>query len=441
MSDDFEDLLKRWLRERGTTDRSAIRALAGNVAVLPPRRRRGFSPLARAAVVLVAIALGAVILAPRFGSVGGPAGAPTWNKELARCGASLETAFDVFSMDRARDYHLHLPAMLLSPELDVDTPAFVVVYAGMQPFSGGGAAPPPGQTFAPRTLDPGHHDVCILVGYDAATAELNVYENVDTTGLREAVESGEPLGTPGPTTSTAQPPGGTTPEPGPPWAADPATALDCDGPPAPIGPEPFVPSPAAPDPGRAIDLWLARTHDIVVAFPRAGFSVVEESGSWDLYGVRAGGRTRAVVVLERAPGGSSWSVVGVASCDPSEFDSSTPLGFEITIWEGPTGSAIPTTTIREVADCYGGTQLTYNGRLYVWDPTLGTSGAYDPATLEGTFSVTPLVPSEATKTLFEEGGRVLYEAPDGSALYIGTTAGVQRWPHVIGDEVVRTDCN
>ena len=210
MSDDFEDLLKRWLRDRAGNDRSALQALAGNVAALPPRRRRGFSPLASAAIILVALALGAFILAPRFGSVGGIAGgtptngeAATWNLELGRCGASLASALAVFPMEHARDYQLHLPAMLLSPELDVDDPAFVVVYEEMQPFSVGGAAPPPGQTRAPRSLDPGHHDLCVLVGADAATAELSIYSNVDTTGMRAAVESAEPFGSSSPSTEPA----------------------------------------------------------------------------------------------------------------------------------------------------------------------------------------------------------------------------------------------
>jgi hypothetical protein len=333
MSDDFEDLLKRWLRDRAGNDRSAIRALAGNVAALPPRRRRGLSPLASAAAILVALALGAFILAPRFGSVGGSAGgtptngeAATWNLELARCDASLATALAVFPMEHARDYRLHLPAMLLSPELEVDDPAFVVVYGEMHPFGVGGAPPPPGQTRAPRSLDPGHHDLCVLVGADAATAELNIYGNVDTTGMRAAVESTEP------------------------------------------------------------------------------------------------------------------SVSSAPSTEPAA-DASTPLGFEITIWSGPAGSAVPTTRIREVADCYGGRQLTVDGRLYVWDPTGGASGAYDPATLEGTFSTTAFVPSSATLTAFREGARQLYLAPDGSAVYVETPDTVQRWPHVIGDEVVRTDCN
>jgi hypothetical protein len=200
-------------------------------------------------------------------------------------------------------------------------------------------------------------------------------------------------------------------------------------------------SPAASDPGRAIDLWLARIDGLAVAFPRAGFTLIEESGPWDLYGVRAGERTRAVVVIERAAGEGAWTVVAVATCDPSEFDPNTPLGVDITIWSGPAGSAIPTTSIQEVADCYGGSQLTVNGRLYVWDPSGGESGAYEPAMLEGTFSTTAFIPSTATLTAFREGARQLYLAPDGSAAYVETPDSVQRWPHVIGDEVIRLDCN
>ena len=40
MSDDLEDLLKDWLRERGATDPSTVRAAADRVATFPPRRRR-----------------------------------------------------------------------------------------------------------------------------------------------------------------------------------------------------------------------------------------------------------------------------------------------------------------------------------------------------------------------------------------------------------------
>jgi hypothetical protein len=70
MSDDFEDLLKRWLRDRAGNDRSALQALAGNVAALPPRRQRRLGPLVSLAASIVVL-LGLLVFAsPRFGGVG-----------------------------------------------------------------------------------------------------------------------------------------------------------------------------------------------------------------------------------------------------------------------------------------------------------------------------------------------------------------------------------
>src|SRR5438876_416915 len=112
MNDEFEDLLKRWLRDRGGTDRSALQAPAGNVAALPPRRRRRSSPLAAAAAIVLALGLGAFALMPRSGGVTAPASAPpvppdpaafAGDPRLARCGATVETALDAFETAHARD--------------------------------------------------------------------------------------------------------------------------------------------------------------------------------------------------------------------------------------------------------------------------------------------------------------------------------------------------
>jgi len=70
MSDDFEELLKRWLRDRAGNDRSTLQALAGNVAALPPRRQRRLGSLVSLAAS-VAVLLGLLVFAsPRFGGVG-----------------------------------------------------------------------------------------------------------------------------------------------------------------------------------------------------------------------------------------------------------------------------------------------------------------------------------------------------------------------------------
>jgi hypothetical protein len=101
---------------------------------------------------------------------------------FAACSGPTGPVIAAFPMAAARDYHVHLPQMGISPELDVDTPAFVVVFAGMWPGPDGGAAPPPGSTWPPRSLAPGAHDVCIWVG-DATTGSPNVYEDVSTAGM------------------------------------------------------------------------------------------------------------------------------------------------------------------------------------------------------------------------------------------------------------------
>ena len=135
-----------------------------------------------------------------------------------------------------------------------------------------------------------------------------------------------------------------------------------------------------------------------------------------------------------------WFVVSVASCDPSEFDPATPLGTKIRIWTDQTGNVVPTTIVREQADCYNATQLEVDGRLFVWDPNHGVA-AYDPSNLEGTFETSTSVPATATDTGYRSGSRSLYIAAHGSAAYVGSGKNVQRWPHVKGDEVIRIDCN
>lgn len=69
MSDPFESLLERWLRERGRPDRDALAALAGHVAVLPPRHARPRRPLLAAATIVVVL-IAIVASLPRTGQTG-----------------------------------------------------------------------------------------------------------------------------------------------------------------------------------------------------------------------------------------------------------------------------------------------------------------------------------------------------------------------------------
>lgn len=138
---------------------------------------------------------------------------------LSRCVGGGPAPLAAFEMAHASDYRLHLPAMGLSPELDQADPAFVVVLApggtpgGAAPGVGGGWHP----SASPSTETPGPniHDLCVLVGADASTADPTFYTNVDTTGLQAflapspsasptELASSDPLPNPGGTCSLSQ---------------------------------------------------------------------------------------------------------------------------------------------------------------------------------------------------------------------------------------------
>jgi hypothetical protein len=171
MSDEFEDLLKRWLRQRGAADRSTLQALAGNVAVLPPRpRRRQPSNLATAAAVIVALALAAFALAPHNGSVSSQVNGPVasgpaafaGDPRLAACSTEVADVDRVFEMVQSRYFPLYFPGWWQgAPELEVDDPALVVI-GREQRWPTTGAAPGPGETIDPNAgLG---YQMCIAVG-------------------------------------------------------------------------------------------------------------------------------------------------------------------------------------------------------------------------------------------------------------------------------------
>ncbi|HLQ48117.1 MAG TPA: hypothetical protein VK233_04035 [Candidatus Dormibacteraeota bacterium] len=173
MSDEFEDLLKRWLRQRGAADRSTLQALAGNVAVLPPRRRRKPSNLAAAAAVIVALGLAAFALAPHNASVSNQVDGPVSpgpsefarDPRLAACSTDVADVDRVFEMVKSRYFPLYFPGWWQgAPELEVDDPALVVI-GREQRWVILPAPPPPGQT-----LDPNAgvgYQMCIAVGTQA----------------------------------------------------------------------------------------------------------------------------------------------------------------------------------------------------------------------------------------------------------------------------------
>jgi len=442
MNDDFEDLLKRWLRDRGATDRSAIESLAGHVATLPPRRRRQPTGVAAAAAVIVALGLAAFALVPRSGSISAPTApvppdpaAFAGDPRLGRCGASVETALDAFEMVRARDYRLHLPAMGLSPELDVDAPGFVVVFRALHPFPVLGAPASPGQTRPPRSLAPDRHDVCVLVGGDPATAEVNVYDDVDIAGLTATVVA---PGTPAPTGTVGAPEGTpsavTTVGPAPAWVADLAGQLDCDGPVANLGGE--VPQGASPEESRptaadALRVFLGPGNPYA-SLPVTGYRQIHADAHWASFAHAFGAaRIKAIIVLSDVTEfGSGWVVVGLRACDPSEFDPAAPLTFPVAIWTDAEGRRVSTERIRSFpgpGHCGWDSAiwLQVGGELYFRDPE-GVMAAWTRTR----FAANVALPADATDTGFRSRERSLWLVPAGDA-YVVTPSRVERWPRSI----------
>ncbi len=196
MSDDFEPRVQRWLRERGEVDPAMLEAVVGRVAALPARHagpRRAWLAVAAAALTIGVLSI-SVLVIPR--SSGGPGPTPpdpaalAGDPRLASCFGGAGEVQYAFEMTHARDYQRYLPSMLLAPELDVDAPAFVVVFGpGVMPNVGILGAP--GVSRGPQTAPPPNHRyVCIF-----AADTPNLYSDVDITGLRATLDGSSTVST------------------------------------------------------------------------------------------------------------------------------------------------------------------------------------------------------------------------------------------------------
>lgn len=445
MSDDFEGRLRDWLRERGQTSDQDLRALAGNVAVLPPRRPRRFRPLLAAAAVIMALVAGWTLV-PKVGQVSGqppvtavppdPA-AFAGDPRLARCGVPPATASHAFEMAHARDYQRHLPAMLLAPELDVDDPAFVVVFDVGHTFGAGGGL---GQT---STNQPGNHDVCILVGHDPATATPNIYGDIDVTGITAVADhaSPGPEASHVPSTQSHVPasarssPTRTVPtdEPAPAWAGDLLGALECEGAPQAVGYERGAGPPVGHEGTASPHPWLEAVTD--VDLPLSGW-IEEPRTSWEngaSHFVRfvneANGAVKAVVLMEGASvdgGRGSWDVTGFRACPPAEFDQSRGRTTDDAPWHDAAGRPVEGThTMTGPGHCgwESSVWLRHEDRLYLRDPL----GLFADVTV-GDYEPSATLPSDAVPTGLSSIRWELYATDDPDAVWIVTDGHVERWP-------------
>lgn len=110
-----------------------------------------------------------------------PAALLALDPRATECGYSVQGQIQAqFALDRAMDYHTHLPKMLRAPELETDEPAFVVVYAGQVRVGGLSVAPPPldstGAMIASESVPTTYSGVVCVVTSSGPT----IYVNVDT---------------------------------------------------------------------------------------------------------------------------------------------------------------------------------------------------------------------------------------------------------------------
>ena len=189
LDDDLLDLLAK----RSAVSDVEVARLRTFAAALPPRRspgmRRGL--LAAAAGIVLVLSFGGLLLTNLpFGSSGAAPSAPdpaafAGDPRLAVCGVEPKDAIAIFGMAHVRDYPLHLPAAyeLTGLAADPEAPTLVVVHRGP------GSANRQGET-AP----PGSHDLCLVVGADAASWAPVTVLGVDTTGMLAYLPA--PTGTP-----------------------------------------------------------------------------------------------------------------------------------------------------------------------------------------------------------------------------------------------------
>lgn len=483
MSEEFEDRVRSWLRERGRTDRELLASVAGHVAVLPPRRPNRRRPLVVIAATLVLAVVALYALLPQVGQVA----SPDTSDSPRPPGTVIRYVGDGFTFDfpatwrvisESEHVGLHGPTVAAAvgtgdldlgcvttppsggdlggvgcpaePRWDVPDDGVVVAYWARAHL---------GTPWATPTLVPGAAEHWESVGGRPATAhddraspvwrwrvepEPWVIEarfgpaasEATRAAVRALVASWRWKDEAAAPTVTPQP----TPEPTPAWAADVVGNLACEGEVAPIGaggsPGDIAGGSEAGSAKSSLDAFLAGDARYYATLPLANYELVEQSPSWALYAHLFEGRNRAVALFH--DDGQSWSLWQVAACDPVEFDPAAPLSFELEFWTDVAGNRLPTTSVSDRADCYGGTRLRVAGRLFVADPR---GSAYDPTRLHGTYGRLDDLPPDAVDTGYRSGDRRLFLAADELAAFVVTPTGVERWPRVRGDEYDRTDCN
>ncbi|MEW6224106.1 MAG: hypothetical protein AB1627_05700 [Chloroflexota bacterium] len=191
MTDPLDDDLRELLARRTRVRPEDLAPLRHAIATLPPRRRSRRGLLAAAAGIVLLLGFGGLLVARLpLGTSGAAPGPPdpaafAGDPRLGECGVTSAGAVAIFELAHVRDYPRQLPAAyeLKGLEADPEAPALVVVLDGPgSPDRMGSPAPE------------GSHDLCLVIGADAATWTVTRVAGVDTSGLLAFLP--EPTGTP-----------------------------------------------------------------------------------------------------------------------------------------------------------------------------------------------------------------------------------------------------
>jgi hypothetical protein len=125
----------------------------------------------RSGVAAATIATGVVLAAGSVAIVLGQ------DPRVGRCPVEGNRILATFEIPAARDYTRYIPRMLRSPELERDSPAFVVIFDGPARLTVSGSVPGDGVADAMRTATEVFSGVVCVVVDGAVT----VYTDVATT--------------------------------------------------------------------------------------------------------------------------------------------------------------------------------------------------------------------------------------------------------------------
>lgn len=218
-----DEQIIEYLRSRSRVDApmGLSRQVMAEIASTPVQRSwfAGFVP-AVATVAVVAVVAVVALLVVKLPPSSGPSASPSFpiiasDPRFAACGGGMGDGDQVIAAFPfvAADYQRHFPNMGRSPELEVDQPAFAVVFEeGLQPPGVLGRLIQPSPAASPSG-----HMVCVYVG-EAPDGEPYYYIDVDITGMRaeldaaaspSTVSSASPMPEPTsePTPSASPPPG------------------------------------------------------------------------------------------------------------------------------------------------------------------------------------------------------------------------------------------